>query len=359
MHYLAKNNILVEYVDVRTFDKKELQSKINNVNPDSIIMNWDKNNCTFLERFNINPENIHIYYLSYEKGAVTPDRCQHLFIDENISIEDNIFNIIEKLNLSSHSTFKYDPCYWDIIKEKNLKAVSVIMSNISTKNNIQSHNLINNFILEIEHLFKSKQTQCFHVKNQSFFHNNMLLKGICKKINELPFSNNFIWACTILPDIIDEDALKYLSSSRLKKIHIEVECTDTFKVNRKEYEKDVILKFINNMYNNGVVSIVIDYVIGIEYKNEDLFKKLIAFSEELFNQAPGAVEFNIDNSFDYSELEPSFYYNIMSYKKYIFRKWHDLAVSVLPKLSLQEKINHIEINHYGLISQYHYYFYAK
>jgi pyruvate-formate lyase-activating enzyme len=375
----------VSFLDTKDpkFELKNLHEIIRTEHPDFIIFKSDKLNVRSIERLNLHLINKNLYIITVQKDLLVPPMYTKIFIDESIEMQDNIEKIMNSLDIDfKNSKWKYNANFWDeadkLLRMKYTPLVSIGSGcdrgcSFCTINNTQvKFNDIHLIVDEINYLLTEKKVSTFHIQNHNI--KPLLLESLCKEIAKKQFNTKFSWSCYLSPESLEivennNEFFNNIEGANLKQVFLEVEHinNDILKHYNISYDRSKLIDNIKKMFDSGIISIVINYIIGSKYESSESMRELINFSKQLLEETHGALEFNVSYYSDKyhvnylqkvtSDNNSNFLtkYQIMNYKKELFSLTLSYMQNKITNWSVKEKYNHLIIMDQGIKTQYWFY----
>jgi radical SAM superfamily enzyme YgiQ (UPF0313 family) len=377
----------VSFLDARDmeFELKNLHEIIKIEHPDFIIFKSDELNVRNIERLNLHLLNKNLYIITVQKDLLVPPMYTKIFIDESIEMQGNIERIMNILNIDfKDNKWKYNANFWDEA-DKLLRMKYTPLINIGsgcdrgcsfcTINNTQVKlNNIHLIVDEINYLLTEKKISTFHIENHNIYNKLLFLEELCKEIAKKQFDTKFSWSCYLSPESLEtvennNDFFNNIVNANLKQVFLGVEHVnhDILKFYNINYDKSKLINNIIKMFDAGIISVVINYIIGSKYESSESMRELINFSKQLLEEIPGAVEFNVSyytkkNHVNYLQKNTSNHdsnfltkYHIINYKKELFELTLSHMQNKITNWSAKEKYNYLIIMEQGIITQHWFY----
>jgi radical SAM superfamily enzyme YgiQ (UPF0313 family) len=333
-----------------------------------------------IERLNLEQFSSKIYVLTNNLSFSIASYIQ-LNVDEKYSLEENIKLLLEKLGYKiKNKILEYSFKHWDFISNFKDKTISLKIGSgcrrccnfcpiKQSSNEINDTNII---ISEIEYLITKKKISSFHIENHNLSYHINALHNFSKNIIHKKLGN-YMWSCFLIPEAlenIDDKRVFFddLAKSHLNRVFISAEHTNEqiLKDFGIVYNKEKLIETIKYISEAGITSIVINFIIGSPNESKETLNELFEFSEFLLEMFPGVVEFNLSmySNYEIEEIteENKLYgsqdskylskYEILEFKQQFYQKIYGNMRNIIPKLSLQERIKHFELNKNKLKSQY-------
>lgn len=385
---------LNNYYDVQYFDLRDKKSSKNDIferidtfKPDYILIKGTPDNIynisnlgitcnegvkchifSFDNDYNILELNIESIILNAEKDFHTnikkiQDALNYKTSISNKSLENSKntkINVIDDYSLILHAGFGCQrKCSFCHISDTNCTYVP-----------------IESLISEIKELF-SEGLNRFYIKSHNLSFNIPYLELLCESLFENFGDIDYVWSCSLIPEELSK--CKKNIFRKLKQSKCEIVELNVYSVNESillnlniQQRREDIIKAVEKLYNEGISSIVINYLIGFSLETDETLNELLLFSEKLIDIAPGVVEFNLSYIWDsYNQLDDliknTVYSNTASlpneylyaFKSNFYTKIYNSMGNSISKTHLKNRIAHCKLSNKRILTQYFIYFISK
>ena len=153
---------------------------------------------------------------------------------------------------------------------------------------------VNSVIEEVDYIISNLgERKCFAFLDDTFILNSDRTTEICKHLIE-KYNGSVAWFCEARVDILQKNIhlLPLLKQAGLVRIQLGGESGNQNVLNayNKNMQTKELLKCVRNIYEAGIPSIYVNFIIGGAFESLETFNDTLNFAKEIIDTAPGCVE---------------------------------------------------------------------